>query len=438
MAALLERYDPAKNGWTRREATHLLWRGAGGASDDEIARATEEGLAKSVERLVERQKESEEFLHTERLLRNSALDSGNIATLKNWWLYRLLNSANPLEERMTLFWHNHFATSNAKVRSTEKMAAQNDLLRKHALGSFADLFRGMARDVAMLVWLDGNANRKRQPNENFAREVMELFSLGVGNYTETDIKEAARAFTGWHLRNEKFWFNKIQHDAGTKKVLGKSGNFKGDDILEVCLEQPACPRYLATKLLSTFVTPKPETALVEALAKRIRTHEFEMRPVMKELFLSRAFFAPAARRSIIKSPVDLAVSTNKALGGHPNLPNTVQWMSDLGQSLFEPPTVKGWEGGRLWINSATVLQRANFASEFTNGKRFGTLTGGSQRFDDANSAVAHFVDLLLGLDLPSSARKDLAKVYSKTKGAAKTRAHGLVQVILTMPEYQLI
>lgn len=434
---MLEPFHPSRRKWSRRDATHLLWRCAAGATPAEIDRAVEDGMEKTVARMTTAQTESEDFIATSKLLRRSALDSGNINSLKNWWLYRFLHSPNPLAEKMTLFWHNHFATSNLKVRSAARMDAQQTLIRKHALGRFDELFRGMARDVAMLMWLDTNANRKRHPNENFAREVMELFSLGVGNYSETDIKEAARSFTGWHIRNGEFWFNKVQHDPGVKSVLGQKGNFKGDDILEICLKQKSCPRFLASKLLKTLVQPQPESADIDALAARIRHHKFSMAPVLQELLSSNLFYAAESRRALIKSPVELVVGTLKSLEVRPNLGACVQLMSDLGQNLYEPPTVKGWEGGRLWINSATMLQRANFAAEVASGEQFGEAMAlksqGSNR-----KTVDHFVELLIAGEISKSARQELTSHLSQSKGSSSARAASLVQVIMTMPEYQLI
>lgn len=430
-------YQASGRKWSPREATHLLWRCAAGATLEEIERAVEDGMEKTVARLTTTQPESEEFTATEGLLHRSALDSGNINSLKNWWLYRLQETANPLAEKITLFWHNHFATSNAKVRSAARMDAQQTLIRKHALGRFDEMFRAMARDVAMLMWLDTNANRKRHPNENFAREVMELFSLGVGNYSETDIKEAARAFTGWHIRNGEFWFNKVQHDPGSKTVLGQKGAFKGNDILEICLAQKSCPRFLASKLLKTFVQQKPASADIDALAARIRHHKYAMAPVLQELLSSKLFYAAESRRSLIKSPVELVVGTLKALEVRPNLGACVQLMSDLGQNLFEPPTVKGWEGGRLWINSATLLQRANFAAQIASGEQFGKPTAlksqGSNR-----KTIAHFVDLLVAGEISKSARQQLLAHLQDSQESSSARLAGLVQVIMTMPEYQLI
>lgn len=438
MSGLLDPYNASNGAWTKKEATHLLWRCAAGASTAEIERAVREGMKATVDRLVTGQAESEEFAATEKLLHRSALKSDNIGSLKNWWLFRFLDSANPLAEKMALLWHNHFATSNVKVRSTGKMNDQHALIRKQALGNFADLFRAMARDVAMLIWLDGNANRKRHPNENFAREVMELFALGVGNYSETDIKEAARAFTGWHVRKDEFWFNRIQHDKGVKKVLGQSGNFTGDDILEICLAQKSCARFVASKLAGAFVKPNPESELLEALAERIRFHRFEMAPVMKELLSSRAFYLAGSRQSLIKSPVEFVVGAFRTSGGRAKLGECVQLMTDLGQSLFEPPTVKGWEGGRLWINSATMLQRANFVSQLTSGKRFGNLGDQLPRKGSADERVTGHLDLLLAGKVSPATRKELTKYERGARGTAKERNEGLVQLIMTMPEYQLI
>ena len=323
--------------WTRRDATHLLWRAQFGAAVSEIDRAHIESLSKNLDRLLTPQPESEEFQVVEPLLRETAYDTGSISDLQAWWLYRMHYSANPLTEKLALFWHNHFSTSSTKVRSVPHMAAQNDLFRSESLGSFRKMLHGMAKDVAMLIWLDGNANRKRQANENFAREVLELFSLGEGNYTEADIKQAARAFTGWHVRADKFWFNERQHDYGSKTVFGRTGKFDGGDIIDLSLEQKACPRFIAFKLLRTFVLDQPTEAHITALAARIREHDFAMRPVMRELFSSRLFFSAEARHAIIKSPLELVLGACRALEVRANLKEVNRVSGRLGQSIFEPP-----------------------------------------------------------------------------------------------------
>lgn len=431
MANEMQRFDGA---WSRREATHLLWRTGFGASADEIQQATQDGLDKTLDRLLSAPAETAEFGKADALLRQAAFDSGNIADLKAWWLHRMAASANPLVEKLTLLWHNHFATSNAKIDSVPYMAAQNNLLRRESLGSFRRVLHDMAKDVAMLVWLDSNSNRKRHPNENFAREVMELFSLGVGNYSEHDIQDAARAFTGWHVRNGEFWFNAIQHDTGEKVVFGKRGNFDGGDIVELCLEHPACPRFLAFKLLRQFVEPSPSKEHIDALAARIRQHNFEWRPIQRELFSSRLFFAESSRQSIIKSPVELLLGAVRQLKAKPNLQAIARLSAELGQDLFEPPTVKGWDGGRLWISSTTLIQRANFATALLKSNQLGSVSFTGLRIEDD---VNYFVDLLLARDVGPDAVAELRQFTNNQTGDAEARLRSLAQFVMQMPEYQL-
>ncbi len=437
-------YDSEANGgWTRSDATHLLWRTQYGATHAEIEEAFAAGLQKTLDSRLTPQPESAQFQSAEELLRRTAFDTGSIGDLKAWWLYRMLNSANPLVEKMSLFWHSHFATSNAKVQSVPHMAAQNDLLRAHATGSFRQLLHGMARDVAMLVWLDGTANRKRQPNENFAREVMELFSLDVGHYTERDIKEAARAFSGWQVREGKFWFNPLQHDSGNKMVFGKTGNLDGDDVVDLCLAQEACPRFLAYKLLRTFVISAPDADLIDGLAQRIRFHDFVMAPILRELFGSQLFFSPEARNAIIKSPVELVLGAFRSLESHPNLAAAVPLLAGLGQDVLEPPTVKGWDGGRLWISSTSMLQRSNFAVELATGNRLGTIADPDRSvaqgaLDNPQDCVRHYGDLLLNRELESDVIARLAGFMSQAQGNRDQRIRGVIQLIMTMPEFQLV
>ena len=435
---------PASNGgWTRSDATHLLWRTQFGATSAEVDDALAAGLEKTLERQLAVHPESDEFQSAERLLRRTAFDTGSIADLKVWWLYRLLKSASPLVEKMSLFWHNHFATSNVKVQSVPQMAAQNDLLRQHAVGSFRLLLHGMTRDVAMLVWLDGNSNRKRQPNENFARELMELFSLGVGNYSEQDIKHAARAFSGWQVRDGKFWFNALQHDSGSKCVFGKSGNLEGDDVIDLCLAHEACPRFLARKLLGEFVVPDPDAGLIDGLANRIRIHDFSMTPVLRELFGSQLFFSPESRNAIIKSPVELVLGAHRALQSHPNFSAAIPLLAGLGQDICEPPTVKGWDGGRQWISSTSMLQRANFAGELVAGARLGTiadpeLSVARLAHSSPDAIVRYYAELLLNRELKPDIVEHLTGYMKQSHGSRGQRIRGVIQLILLMPEFQLV
>lgn len=441
-ASTLKPYDPSRHGWTNRDAWHLLTRSGFGTTEAEIERATKDGLGKTVERILKSQPESDEFRETETLIRQTAFDTGNIVDLQAWWFYRMIHSANPLHEKMTLLWHNHFATSNRKIRSVDLMSDQNDKLRRHALGDFRKMLHQMAKDPAMLVWLDGNANKKRHPNENFARELMELFSLGVGNYTERDIQEAARAFSGWHTKDDEYWFNAIQHDAGTKSVFGKSGNFDGNDIVELCLQQKACPEFIAYKILREFVTQKPNRKTIETLGKCIRKRNFAMNSVMKELLLSELFYDSTNRNSIIKSPVQFLVGTVRTLRGAINLRELAALSARLGQDLFQPPTVKGWDGGRLWINAANMVMRFNFASDYCLGSKNGKISDEflSKILSESSSQdeiVTRFWDMLFASPVERKTREKLIAIFREQKSNRSDSLRGLLRMMTSLPEYQL-
>lgn len=439
-AKLLTPYMDGKTTWTRRDAAHLLWRVQFGATHDEVEQAHRAGLEATVRQLTTPRVESASFERTAKTLRHAAEVSNNIRDLKTWWLFRMLQSANPLVEKMTLLLHNHFATSFAKVKEVIPMAAQNDSMRQYALGSFRTLLQAMARDVAMLVWLDSNDNRKRAPNENFARELMELFSLGIGNYTEKDIKEAAKAFTGWHVREGHFWFDKNQHDFGTKTVFGKTANLDGGEVVDLCLSQDACPRFLASKILRMFLTHQPDRTATEALAQCIRQHDYNLAPVLQVFLQSKLFFASTYRHALIKSPLDVVLGTFRALETRPNLQAATELLAALGQDIFEPPTVKGWEGGRLWINSALMLQRTNFAADLFEDK-YGTAydperTLNRHRLVDSNKIVHYYLDLLLARDVDDGIVRDLAKAHANQTDK-KRAVRELVHMVLALPEYQL-
>lgn len=280
-----------------------------------------------------------------------------------WWIDRLAHSPRPFEEKMTLFWHGHFTSGMREVRDAIKMKEQNEFLRRHALDHFGELLLGVSRDPAMLVYLDGARNNKRQPNENYARELLELFSLGEGAYTESDIKAAARAFTGWGYDERGFVFRKALHDYDQKRFLGRSGRLNGDDVIEIILQQPACARYLAERLLKFFVTPAPDRALVESLAAVIRRERYELKPVMRTLLESRAFYHADHRGALVKSPVEVLIGTSRQFGKSiHDLRAAERAMAGMGQELLQPPNVRGWPGGATWINTATLFNRYNVVS----------------------------------------------------------------------------
>lgn len=290
--------------------------------------------------------------------------------LKAWWVGEMIASPTPLAERMTLFWHGHFATSQRKVVRSQAMWRQHQLLRTHALGNFGALLHAVAKDPAMLAYLDGASSRKAAPNENFAREVMELFTLGEasqgGGYSEQDVREAARAFTGWSIERDDFSFRlrPAFHDGGSKTVFGRSGTFDGDAVIDLMLEQPAAARFITARLWREFVSPAPAGAQFDAIAARFRASGYDIATVLHDLLLSDAFWAPDSVGALVKSPVELVVGAVRQFGVQPPDPlPLVRKSAQLGQNLLVPPNVKGWPGYTDWINATRLLERKRFAEQ---------------------------------------------------------------------------
>jgi uncharacterized protein (DUF1800 family) len=290
--------------------------------------------------------------------------------LRGWWVSEMLATSSPLTERMTLFWHNHFVSSQQKVKLSLLMYRQNATLRANALGNFGDLLHAVARDPAMVIYLDSAQNRKGSPNENFAREVMELFTLGEGHYTEQDIKEAARAFTGWSIDRDsgRFMYRRFIHDDGVKTVLGKSGNFDGDDVLNLLLAQPATAEFVVRKLWREFVSPDPDEREVARIARRFRDARYDIKAALNGIFTADAFYAAENRASLVKPPIDLVVGTLHQFAMAPSEPAPFAVAAaGMGQNLFSPPNVKGWPGQETWINASTLLARKQFLERLFRG-----------------------------------------------------------------------
>lgn len=278
-----------------------------------------------------------------------------------WWAERMLVTKRPLEEKMTLFWHGHFATEELKNDDYRLMLRQNETMRHAATSNLRTLLIALSQDPAMLLYLDNRLNVKGHANENYAREILELFSLGVGNYTEQDIKEAARALTGWRNQGLRFIDDKVAHDEGEKTLFGQSGNWDGIDVIDLILAQEACAEFIAGKLYRFFVNEEADPELLSALAFELRKHHYELKPFLYRLFSSRAFYTAKNQGSQIKSPIQFLISTYRKLGlteipGTPYFPMATRL---LGQNLGNPPNVKGWDGGRAWLNPSTILTRNN-------------------------------------------------------------------------------
>jgi uncharacterized protein (DUF1800 family) len=365
--------------------------------------------------------------------------------LTGWWLHRMRHTPAPLLEKTTLFWHGHFATSVEKVRDPKLMFEQNELFRTNALGRFEELVRGIARDPAMLIYLDSATNRKIHPNENFAREVMELFALGVGNYSEQDIQQLARCFTGWEIQYGTFKFNSYQHDYGNKTVLGKSGPMDGNDGIRVILDQPATPEFICTKLVRYFVTDDEELPpeLIAPLAKRFRDEGLVTAPVLEMIFTSKFFYSEASMARKVRSPVELGIGLLRSLDATANMVQLSNHLRELGQLVFYPPNVKGWNGGKTWINSSTLLGRANLVRSVVENPqtRYGetTLVEYLDRYNlkSGRDIVQFFDELLLAVPLAEDVRGQLVQ---RLDAAGPNRPRELKQVLHLLgsqPEMQL-
>jgi uncharacterized protein (DUF1800 family) len=363
--------------WTLRRVVHLHRRAAFAATWDELQRDLQDGPAASVARLLTGRASAAaaDFTSIADLLADTAAAGSEINRLKAWWFYRMLFGPDPLTERLTLFWHDHFATANSKVQDAALMRRQNDALRRHARGKFADLLGASVREPALLVYLDAPANRKGHPNENLGRELMELFTLGVGHYSEADVKEAARALTGWTVADERFAENPDRHDDGEKTILGHKGKWAGADLVRILLGHPATARRLATKLCRLFfgetaVPPQAVTLLATALSE----HDLDIGWAVETILRSRAFFADSNLGTRVLGPVEYVVGLARALEMFDPAPSTLalaEWSARIGQDLFEPPNVGGWPGGRAWIHTRGLVARANYAAALVEGTNAG-------------------------------------------------------------------
>ena len=289
--------------------------------------------------------------------------------LRGWWLQEMRETRSPVSEKMTLFWHNHFVSGQSKVKLAELMYQQNALLRREALGNFATLLHAIAKDPAMMRYLDTASNRKDEPNENFAREVMELFTLGEGHYSEQDVREAARAFTGWSLKpgSAEFVSRPKQHDSGSKTLFGKTGRFDGDDVIDLLLAQPQTSRFITRKLWQYLISPTPDDAQVQRLAASFAAN-YEIKPLVRSLLLTDAFWQSSGQQ--IKSPVELTVGTLNTLDiPAPDWKAFAMLNRSMGQDLFDPPNVRGWPGGAAWINSDSLLLRKQFLDRISSDNR---------------------------------------------------------------------
>jgi uncharacterized protein (DUF1800 family) len=416
----------------RVRVSHLLRRAGFGATPAELDRYAAMGTTDATQALLNYQTVSNAGLESQlpSIDFTEPRPVAQAGAIQGWWLQRMVQTARPLEEKMTLFWHS-LLTSGLDKCGPQQMWDQNQLYRSMALGNFDDLMKAVSKDPAMMVYLDTETNRLGKPNENYARELMELFTTGIGHYTETDVRESARSFTGWVVRGAPqvryatdSAFVPRFHDPGSKTFLGKTGNFTGDDIIDMLVPLRATAERLTTKLFSFFAYPKPETEIVQHLADVFQNSHYNVGAVVKEILSMDAFYSEKSYRALVKSPAEMVVQTIKATGADERsyvLAATA--MAPMGQILFYPPNVAGWPGGTSWINGSTLLARINFGNAAT------------QRMRDSlpEQSVDQLMQTLVDGNVSPSTR-DALHAYAQQNPGDQA---GLLFMVLATPEFQL-
>jgi uncharacterized protein (DUF1800 family) len=463
---------PYAGPWDERYAAHLLRRAGFGGTPDEIARYARMRPHDAVESLIHFPDTSslpqpDDVMPypvaplgmmmqgmTEMQKRDLAKERrqdavASILSLQEWWLNRMLITPAPLQEKMTFFLHGHFTTAAIQKGVWPNLVLeQNQLFRQYALGNAHDLTLDVSKDPAMLLYLDNAENNKSHPNENYARELMELFTLGLGNYTEEDVRQSARAFTGWTIdrRTGEFFFNPRTHDDGSKTFLTHTGNFDGADIVDVIYQQRACERFWASALLGAFVYNDPEPELIDALANVISRNRFALAPTMSILLQSNAFNSPRAYRALVKSPVEFVVGAHKAFGLTEIVAGTPAALRAMGQVLFYPPNVAGWPGGANWLTSQMLIARENFVARLVNAQPMQQSGWLTQVPMDSTKAARQMVSTILQGDAPGEAYTQLVAFLNGSGTSAlgslspenyDERVRGAAYLTMAMPAYQL-
>jgi uncharacterized protein (DUF1800 family) len=457
--------------WDDRLAAHLLRRAGFSGTPDEIARLAAMSPHDAAESLIHFPDTSNfspppsvmdypdpraiAFKGMDDMTKRAAAQArrkeavGDIIALQLWWLNRMLSSPAPLQEKMAFVLHGHFTTAAIEKGVWPNLVlGQNQLFRQYALGNLHDLTLAVSKDPAMLLYLDNAENNKSHPNENYARELMELFTLGIGNYTEEDIRQSARAFTGWTIDRQtgQFTFNARTHDDGTKTFLSRTGNFDGSDIVNVIYQQRAAETFWATTLLSAFVYDDPEPELVDAFANVISRNKFELAPTMSMLLRSNVFYSPRAYRALVKSPVEFVVGAHKQLGLDKIIDGTPAALRGMGQVLFYPPNVAGWPGGANWLTSQMLIARENFIAKMVNTPDMMQSGWMSKVPMDANRASKEMVATILQGDAPGQAYTQLVAYLDGSGTSAlgtlsvenyDERVRGAAYLTMAMPAYQL-
>ncbi|MBM3998718.1 MAG: DUF1800 family protein [Planctomycetes bacterium] len=460
----------AAGAWTYEKARHLLARAGFAGPPEEIARLYEMGLYAAVDELVDYHLQPEPagwfdaFPHLrtapwERHLneaQRAELDQSRVSfrweqhhRLRRAWLQRMVETKRPLQEKLALFWHGHFACSYLAAEDSYSMWQQNEMFRRRASGNFGALLHGIAHDPAMIRYLDNHVNFKGSGNENLGREILELFSMGEGKgYTEQDLAEAARALTGYNFEyhNGQFKFIASRHDTNEKVIFGKKGNFGGDELVDLILQQPPTSRYITRKLFRYFAHDNPDPAVIETMSSVLIAHQYELQPMLRNFFCSEEFFSERSMGTHIKSPVELIVSAARTLKLERVDYNAIDaTVSDMGQRLFEPPNVAGWEGGRAWIDASSLLLRYNALANLVEQA---DIVSGLQStgLSDPAAIVDYLARAYLNVPLSDPKRQELIShlgalpppdQWANQRGEINTKLRVVLVALVSLPEHQL-
>ncbi|HLJ98159.1 MAG TPA: DUF1800 domain-containing protein [Gemmataceae bacterium] len=447
-------YVPSEEApWNLRRVVHLHRRAGFAATWSEIQRDLADGPKASIDRILAgkacSQGVPEGFSKTAALLGDAAAASGDPARLKAWWIYRMLFGPDPLGERLALMWHNHFATSNLKVENLDAMRRQNEGFRELARAPFGELLNRTVHDPALLIWLDAPANRKGHPNENLARELMELFTLGIGPFTEDDVKESAQALTGWTLAEDQFTEIAARHDSGEKTILGRKGRWKGDDVVRMLLEHPATAERLAMRICELLMSEGVVSSTEQhALAQELRDNDLNIGRGVETVLRSEAFFAGRNLGRRVLGPVEFVIGAARALELFEPPSSTLvlaEWAGRLGQDLFYPPNVGGWPAGRAWLTTRSLIGRANYAAALVEGTRVGRPTALDAlglalkhgQGSDLDPVTGFYLQLILGIEPSPAWQKRLTAALGSTNGNKAEAARRMVALVMAMPEAQV-
>ncbi len=472
----------------RQKVAHLLRRAGFGASPDELASYIELGFEATLAQLLDPQSIDESSLELPGFDPEAPL---SMQLIQARWIYRMIHSSRPLVEKMAFFWHGHFATSIEKVKSVTLMWDQVETFRQLGLGSFEQLLLAVSQDPAMLVWLDNSKSKKESPNENYGRELLELFSLGVGNYTEDDVKAAARAFTGWSIQLEEntyvgdedvadeelmseaeikakkkavkdfrkqrdatFAFRAKWHDSDEKTFLGQTGNWDGEDIVRIIVSDPACASFIARKLFSFFVWDNPAESTIAPFAEIFSATNGDIRQLMEAIFRSGEFLSDEAMLVKVKSPVELVAGTMRVFGGGTASNDLFRSTGRMGQTLFAPPNVGGWPSGLGWIGPSSLLERYNLMIELMGARKGTELSAETTKMDVATALlqgnpstpeelVDTAVNWLLAREIQAEQHAVLVAFLGDSLSFDPADEHfigkvrGLLRLVTTIPSYQL-